>query len=651
MPYQNKYLELLSNEYPTIQMVASELINLNAILNLPKGTEIFITDIHGEYDAFNHYLKNASGIIKEKIDLIFPNLSEVEKNRLAFFIYYPTDMLNKYKQKLNGETFQKLINQQLSYMILLAKEIVTKYTKSKVRKSLPEEFSYIIQELLFESSSHEDKEKYYQAIIEAIFLTKRESKFILQLSRFIRKLAIDQLHIVGDIFDRGPLPHLIMEKLLTMKNVDIQWGNHDISFLGAASGSRVMIANVIRIAARYNNLDCFEDGYGINLIPLARLAEKYYKKDDCALFMPKGYNTQYNKTEDQSFIARIHKAISIIQFKLEKELIDRKPGFMLEDRLLLDKVDFVNHTVTINDQTYPMLDTNFPTINPEHPYQLNKDEEEVINHLTQLFLHNEMLQKHARYLVQNGSMYLKYNNNLLFHAAVPLTEDRGFLKQTINGNVYYGKSLFDEFDRLVRSAFLNRYEKDNYDKDYFYILWQSSSSPLFGKNSMKTFERYFIKDKKTHKEINNPYYKYRLEEDVLKMIYDEFELDFNKSKIINGHVPLDITKGDQVILANNRIYSIDGGMSKEYIDRTNIGGYSLISDSHAYFLVSHERFDTYNALIANEKDIVSVTRAEELNTRRTYIYDTNKGKEIQEIINDLLELLSAYRSGKIIEKK
>jgi fructose-1,6-bisphosphatase-3 len=436
-----------------------------------------------------------------------------------------------------------------------------------------------------------------------------------------------------------------------MKNVDIQWGNHDISFLGAASGSRVMIANVIRIAARYNNLDCFEDGYGINLIPLARLAEKYYKKDDCALFMPKGYNTQYNKTEDQSFIARIHKAISIIQFKLEKELIDRKPGFMLEDRLLLDKVDFINHTVTINDQTYPMLDTNFPTINPKHPYQLNKDEEEVINHLTQLFLHNEMLQKHARYLVQNGSMYLKYNNNLLFHAAVPLTEDKEFLKQTINGNVYYGKSLFDEFDRLVRSAFLNRYEKDNFDKDYFYILWQSSSSPLFGKNSMKTFERYFIKDKKTHKEINNPYYKYRLEEDVLKMIYDEFELDFSKSKIINGHVPLDITKGDQVILANNRIYSIDGGMSKEYIDRTNIGGYSLISDSHAYFLVSHERFDTYNALIANEKDIVSVTRAEELNTRRTYIYDTNKGKEIQETINDLLELLSAYRSGKIIEKK
>lgn len=651
MPYQNKYLELLSQEYPTIQTVASELINLSAILNLPKGTEIFITDIHGEYDAFNHYLKNASGIIKEKIDLIFPNLSEVEKNRLAFFIYYPTDMLNKYKEMLKGENFQKLINQQLSYMILLAKEIVTKYTKSKVRKSLPEEFSYIIQELIYESSSHEDKERYYQAIIEAIFLTKRESKFILQLSRFIRKLAIDRLHIVGDIFDRGPLPHLIMEKLSSMNNVDIQWGNHDISFLGAASGSKVMVANVIRIAARYNNLDCFEDGYGINLIPLARLAEKYYKKDECSLFIPKGLNVKYNKTEDLSFIGRIHKAITIIQFKLEHNLITRKPGFMLEDRLLLDKIDFNDNTVLINGVKYPLLDSNFPTINPKKPYALNKDEEEVINHLTQLFLHNEMLQKHARYLMQNGSMYLKYNNNLLFHAAVPLTEDRQFFKQIINGKEYYGRGLFDEFDRLVRSAFLNRYEKDNYDKDYFYILWQCGASPLFGKHSMKTFERYFIADKKTHKEITNPYYKYRLEEDVLRRIYDEFELDFNKSKIVNGHVPLDITKGDQVVLANKRIYSIDGGMSKEYADRTNIGGYSLISDSHAYFLVSHERFDNYQTLINQEKDIVSITRSEELNTRRTYIYDTNKGKELKEKINDLLQLLEAYRNGTITEKK
>jgi fructose-1,6-bisphosphatase III len=651
MPYQNKYLELLSNDFPTIQSVASELINLSAILNLPKGTEIFITDIHGEYDAFNHYLKNASGIIQEKIDIIFPDMPITEKNKLAFFIYYPTDMLNKYRQLLSSEDFELLLHNQLFHMIDLAKYIVTKYTKSKVRKSLPEEFAYVIQELIYESSSHEDKEKYYKAIIDAIFLTKRESKFILQLSRFIRKLAIDQLHIVGDIFDRGPKPHLVMEKLLKMNNVDIQWGNHDISFLGAASGSRLMVANVIRIAARYNNLDCFEDGYGINLIPLARLAEKYYKKDECELFIPKGYNVNYNKTEDLSFIARIHKAISIIQFKLEYEVIKRKPGFGLEDRLLLDKIDYEKNTLTIDDITYSLLDNHFPTINPRRPFYLNKDEEDVINHLTQLFLHNEMLQLHARYLIQKGSMYLKYNNNLLFHADIPMTEDRQFMKQEINGKIYYGRSLFDEFERLVRSAFLNRYDKENFDSDYFYILWQSASSPLFGKHTMKTFERYFLAEKKTHKELNNPYYKYRVEEDVLRMIYHEFDLDFNHSKIINGHVPLDITKGDQVILGNKRIYSIDGGMSKEYSSKTSMGGYSLISDSHAYFLVSHERFETYRKLIENEKDIISITRSEELNTRRTFIYDTDKGEEIQLMINDLLELLEAYRAGTITEKR
>ncbi|MDD3130062.1 MAG: fructose-bisphosphatase class III, partial [Candidatus Izemoplasmatales bacterium] len=359
----------------------------------------------------------------------------------------------------------------------------------------------------------------------------------------------------------------------------------------------------------------------------------------------------YSKTEDLSFIARIHKAISIIQFKLERQVISRKPGFNLEDRLLLDKIDFDNSKLAIDGITYDLLDGNFPTIDKDNPYKLTDEEEEIINHLTQLFLHNEMLQKHARYLIQNGSMYLKYNNNLLFHAAVPLNEDKTFFRQEINGKIYSGRALFDEFDRLVRSAFLNRYERNNYDSDFFYILWQSSSSPLFGKHSMKTFERYFIKDKNTHKEINNPYYKYRLEKEVLKKIYDEFDLDFDKSKVINGHVPLDITKGDQVVLADKRIYSIDGGMSKQYHDKTNIGGYTLISDSHAYFLVSHDRFNNYQELIAKEKDIVSVTRSEELNTRRTYIYDTNKGEEIQSKINDLLQLLNAYRSGTVVEKK
>lgn len=650
MAYQNKYLELLSKEFPSVQMVSSELINLSAILNLPKGTEIFITDIHGEYDAFNHYLKNASGIIKEKIELIFPAFSEEEKNRLAFFIYYPTDMLNKYRKKFSEDKMRQILRDTLGDMIELAKQIVTKYTKSKVRKTLPKEFEYVIQELIYESNSHEDKAKYYKAIIDMIFETKRESKFILELSRFIRKLAVDRLHIVGDIFDRGPSPHLVMEKICSMNNVDIQWGNHDISFLGAASGCQVMLANVIRIAARYNNLDCFEDGYGINLLPLARLSAKYYSDDPCERFLPRSLSSHYEKEEDLGFVARIHKAITIIQFKLEHAVIERNPDFHLDDRNLLDKIDYAAQTIDIDGKTYPLLDGHFPTIDPKNPYKLNKDEATVIDHLTQLFLHNEMLQKHARYLLQYGSMYLKYNGNLLFHAAIPLTEERQFMKQRIDGLLYYGKNLFEMYEKKIRHAFLNRYEKENLDTDYFLMLWQGSTSPLFGKNTMKTFERYFIKDKKSHTEIVNPYYLYREEEQVLRMIYDEFGLDFKKSKIVNGHVPLDITKGEQVVLANKRIYSIDGGMSKEYSNKTNIGGYSLISDSHAYFLVSHERFENYYKLIADEHDIISVTRSEELNDRRTYVYDTNVGVEIKEKIDDLKQLLAAYRDGSIKEK-
>ena len=650
MPYQNKYLELLSNEFPSVQSVSSELINLTAILNLPKGTEIFITDIHGEFDAFNHYLKNASGIIREKIDLLFPHLDADKRNRLAFFIYYPTDMLNKYRKNNDREAMILIIKEQLYLMIDLAKHIATKYTKSKVRKTLPKEFEYIIQELIYESNSHEDKQLYYKAIMEAIFETKRESKFIVQLSRFIRKLAVDKLHIVGDIFDRGPSPHLIMEKIIKMKNVDIQWGNHDISLLGAASGSKVMIANALRIAARYNNLDCFEDGYGINLVPLIRFANKVYNNDPCNLFIPKGIDSIYQNEEDLSFVAKIHKAIAVIQFKLERQVVKRNPDFNLGDRILLDKIDYNNGTVCIDKKTYKLLDNSFPTINPKDPFKLTTEEQVVIDHLVQLFLHNEMLQKHARYLMRNGSMYLKYNNNLLFHAAVPLTENRQFMRQRIDGLIYFGRNLFDIYEQKIRHAFLNRYDKENPDVDYFMMLWQGETSPLFGKSAMKTFERYFIKEKETHKEVINSYYDYREEEKVLKMIYDEFDMDFDKSKIINGHVPLDITRGDNVVLANKRIYSIDGGMSKEYKHKTDIGGYSLISDSHAYFLVSHERFENYTKLIKAEHDIISVTRSEEINTRRTYIYDTNLGKEVTERIQDLRKLLEAYRDGSVKEK-
>ncbi|MBN2504429.1 MAG: fructose-1,6-bisphosphatase [Bacilli bacterium] len=650
MPYENKYLELLSKEFPTVQQASSEIINLSAILNLPKGTEIFITDIHGEYDAFNHYLKNASGIIKEKIDLIFPDLNAEEKNRLAFFIYYPTDMLNKYQAKLAQPEFESLLRQTLFRMISLSRHIATKYTKSKVQKTLPEEFAYVIIELLYESNSHEDKERYYDAIVDAIFSTQREKKFIVQISRFIRNLAIDQLHIVGDIFDRGPKPHLVMEKLIKKSNVDIQWGNHDICFLGAACGSEVMLANVIRIAARYNNLDCFEDGYGINILPLARFAYKYYQNDPCTLFLPRVDNPDYEE-EELNFVAKIHKAISVIQFKLEKRIVESHPEFGLEDRLLLERIDPISKTIAIAGKNHPLLDSNFPTVDfNDDPYKLIPEEQEVVDHLTQLFLHNEMLQNHAKYLIQKGSMYLKYNNNLLFHAAIPLTETGDFLSQKIDGQAWSGRDLLDILDQKIRQAYLNRYAKNNPDKDYFMMLWQGRTSPLFGKDTMKTFERYFLKDKSLHKETNNPYYCLRTDENILKRIYKEFDLDYERSKIINGHVPLDITKGDEVILADKKIYSIDGGMSKQYSGQTSFGGYSLISDSHAYFLVSHERFDTYMALIRDEKDIITITRSEEINTRRTYLFDTDRGEAIKERIADLYKLLEAYRNGIIREK-
>jgi len=650
MPYQNKYLDLLSKDFPSVQAVSTELINLSAILNLPKGTEVFITDIHGEYDAFNHYLKNASGIIKEKINGLFPDLSSMKKNQIAFFIYYPTDMLNKYEKLLSQEAYQSLLEKQLYYMVQLAKNIVSKYTKSKVGKSLPAEFSYIIQELIYESKNNEDKSKYYDAIINAIFKTKRENKFILELSRFIRLMAIDRLHIVGDIFDRGPKPHMVMEKLIRMKNIDIQWGNHDILFLGAACGSEVMIANMIRIAARYNNLDTFEDGYGINLLPLARLADKFYRHDECKRFYPKDTST-INRLEDLTFIARMHKAISIIQFKLEYQIIQKHPEFELDDRLLLDQIDYQKHTIAIDGQSYDLLDGSFPTINPKKPFELNKDEAEVIGHLRQLLLHNEMIQSHARYLVEKGSMYLIYNHNLLFHAAIPLNESGDYASFDIDGESYQGKGLMDKFDRIVRSAYYKRYDHDNGLKDYFIYLWQGKYSPLFAKSSMKTFERYMIADKKTHKETMNPYFRLRTQKETLQMIYDSFDLKFNQSKIINGHVPLDITKGEEVVLADKHIYNIDGGMSKQYSDKTDIGGYSLISDSYAYFLVSHERFDTYKQLIEEERDIIAVTQSEEINQRRTYIFDTNKGEELKSRINDLFELLNAYRSGEIAVPK
>ncbi len=484
--YEIKYLNLLAKEYKTVQEVSTELINLTAILNLPKGTEHFISDIHGEYETFNHFLKNGSGVIRGKIDIIYPNLTVTEKNTLAFFIYYPKQMVIKYKEKLDNGVYLPFIRKQLIHLIEISKYVSQKYTKSKIRKSLPKSYAYIIQELLYESSSMTDKKAYYNAILDSIFDTKRERSFLIELSYFIQRLTIDRLHIVGDIFDRGPNAHLVLNKIIKYHSVDIEWGNHDVLWMGAASGSELSICNVLRNSSRYNTLDTLEEGYGINLLPLAIFASKFYGDDPCKSFLPKNGTLKIDK-DKEVLVAKMHKAISIIQFKLEHDVIKRNPHFNLENRLLLDKINYENNTINIDGTTYKLNDSYFPTINPDSPFKLTKEEKDIMHHLKEAFLNNDLLQMHVKFLFQNGSMHLKYNNNLLFHGCIPLNRDGTFSSLVINNKEYTGKSLFDNLDKITRVGYLNRYNKTNTEKDYFIFLWQGENSPLFGKKAMKTF--------------------------------------------------------------------------------------------------------------------------------------------------------------------
>ena len=646
--YKHKYLTQLAKEFPTIQAVSTELINLTAILNLPKGTEHFLSDIHGEYETFNHFLKNGSGVIKNKIGQLFQDMPETDQNTLAFFVYYPKQMLKKYQTILSIDEYIPFIRKKLLECIKLSKQMSQKYTKSKIRKTLPPAFAYIIQELLFESSNVTDKEKYYNAILDAIFLTKREQNFLIELSYFIQRLTIDRLHVVGDIFDRGPAAHLVMNKMMKYHSVDIEWGNHDILWMGAASGSKLSIANVLRNSAKYNTLDTLEEGYAINLLPVAAFATQHYKGQYCVCFKPRKSGLSID--DDQVKLAsKIHKAISIIQFKLEGEVFRRNPNFKLDKHLHLLDIDYAQGTITIEGKMYPLKDTNFPTIDPSNPYQLSKEENQLLDQLKNAFLNNDLLQRHVKFLFQNGQMYLKYNNNLMFHGCIPLNEDGSFSNVEIGGTYHGGRDLFDELERVLRKAYHNRYQKENLEKDYFVFLWQGENSPLFGKKAMKTFERYFIEDKSTHVEAMNNYFILREDESVLKKIYDEFEIDYNHSKIINGHVPNDVTVGENPVKANGHIYAIDGGMSHQYEDKIQIGGYTLIIDSYKVFLISHQRFVSVEKLIEEENDIISLVQAEEIKATREYIYDTDKGQKIAQEIQDLYTLLEAYRSGNIKE--
>lgn len=649
-----KYLKLLSNQYPTIAAACTEIINLQAILNLPKGTEHFLTDIHGEYEPFIHVLKNASGVIKRKISDIFGNsLRQSDIKSLATLIYYPEQKLElMLKNEQNINDWYKIT---LYRLIEICRYVSSKYTRSKVRKALPKDFSYIIEELLHEQPDRLDKEEYYNEIIKTIIKIGRADEFIVAISKLIQRLVVDRLHIVGDIFDRGPGADIIMDTLMDYHSVDIQWGNHDILWMGAAAGSDACIATVLRICARYANLDTIEDGYGINLLPLATFAIEFYKGDPCSGFMPKIESSKVYSEKDIKLIAQMHKAISIIQFKLEGEVIKRRPHFNMEDRLLLEKIDFTNGTINLDGETYKLSDTSFPTIDPKNPYSLTKEERELIERLRSSFLNSEKLQKHVSFLFAKGSMYLKYNSNLLYHGCIPLNEDGSLKAVKIGGSgrEYTGKALLDRFEILTREGYFykNNPEAKLYGMDVTWYLWTGPDSPLFGKNKMTTFERYFIDEEKTHVEKKNPYFKYRDSEKVCSLILEEFELSSETSHIINGHIPVKSKKGESPIKANGKLLVIDGGFSRAYQGQTGIAGYTLIYNSYGLLLVSHEPFESTQKAIVEEKDILSTTVVLEQDVERKRVGDTDIGIELKLQIKDLEMLLDAYRKGIVKEQR
>lgn len=644
-----KYLKSLANQYRNIAAASTEIINLQAILNLPKGTEHFLTDIHGEYEQFNHVLKNGSGAVRRQIDEEFGNtLSNKDKKSLATLIYYPQEKLEIISQEEdNIEDWYKIT---LHRLVQITKRVASKYTRSKVRKALPKDFAYIIEELITEKADVSDKEGYYNEIIHTIIRIGRAPEFIVALSNLIQRLVIDHLHIVGDIYDRGPGPHVIMDTLMNYHSVDIQWGNHDIVWMGAACGHLPCIATVLRIAARYGNLDTLEEGYGINLIPLATFALDTYQDVNCDAFAIK-YNTDYN-TKDLSMDMKIHKAISIIQFKLEGQVIKKHPEFEMDDRLLLDKIDYEKKTVLVYGKEYPIKDTDFPTVDPADPYNLTPDEEQMMARIQQAFLKCEKLQRHVRFLYSNGGLYKIHNSNLLYHGCVPLDEEGNFKAVNVDGKLYRGKELYDILDNYARKGYYAQNDPSGMRKaqDYIWYIWAGPNSPVFGKDKMTTFERYFVEDKETHKEVKNSYYSMLDREDILNRILEEFGLDTKKSHIINGHVPVELKKGETPIKCDGKLLIIDGGFSKAYQSKTGIAGYTLVANSHGMRLVAHEPFESTEAAILHESDIFSDSTVVETAPVRIRVADTDIGAELKESIKQLEQLLQAYRDGTIIEK-
>ena len=649
-----RYLQLLSQSFPTVAEASTEIINLQAILNLPKGTEHFLADIHGEYEAFIHVLKNASGNIKRKVNELFGNtLRETEKRELCTLIYYPEQKLELVKH--NETDIDDWYHITLHQLVAVCRDVSSKYTRSKVRKSLPADFSYIIQELLHEHTEDHDKTAYVNVIVDTIISTGRADDFIIAIANVIQRLAIDSLHILGDIYDRGPGAHIIMDTMRKYHSWDMQWGNHDILWMGAAAGNDACICNVIRLSLRYGNLPTLEEGYGINLVPLATFAMETYKNDPCTEFIPKttgGASLLDEKT--LRLTAQMHKAIAVIQFKVESQIIAKHPEWKMNDRCLFEHVDYQNGTIDLQGKTYKMSSCSFPTINPAAPSELSPEEEILISKLHHSFSVCEKLHKHIRVMLQHGCMYGIYNNNLLFHASCPLNED-GSLKEVeiYPGKKYSGRALMHHTGMQIRTAFQqdSAPEERDYAIDYFLYLWCGPDSPLFDKSKMATFERYFIADKETHVEEKGYYFKLRDDEEVIDHILDAFGVVGSNRHIINGHVPVRTLKGENPIKANGKLMVIDGGFSKAYHNETGIAGYTLVYHSRGFQLVQHEPFTSTEDAIKRGTDIKSTTQIVEMSNRRMLVADTDIGVELRKQIDDLEELLYAYRHGYIKEKE
>lgn len=644
---KQKYLKLLSKEYRNINEVAEEIINLQAIINLPKGTEMFLSDIHGEYEPFVHILNNGGGIIKSKIDDIFGNsITKKERATLATLIYYPEEKLKLMKQEV--EDLDEWYTITLYRLIEVAKKVSSKYTRSKVRKATNSGFEYVIDELLHsQAGNEEDKERYYQAIIRTIIDLEQAESFIIAISDLIKRMAIDHLHIIGDIYDRGKHPDLVIEQLKKFHSIDMQWGNHDICWMGAGCGNKASIATVVRNCARYNNIGILEDSYGINIRPLSTFAMKTYKDDDCLNFMPKVYDDNKYDNSDKTNIAKIHKAITVIQFKLEGQLIKKHPEYHLENRLLLDKMNLKKGYVVVDGKKYELNDTNFPTLNSEDVYQLTEEEQEVVERLCESFKRSQKLNEHMKFIYQKGELYTIFNSNLLFHACVPMEKDGNFREVEFLGRRVKGKEYFDLVNETIKRVYFNGDNQDEELVDIMWFLWLSPDSPFFGKSKMATFESYFIKDRETHKEEKNPYYYLSTQEEICDKVLKEFGLEEKEAHIVNGHIPVKAKDGESPIRANGKLLVIDGGFAKSYQEKTGNAGYILTYNSYGLLLSQNKPFESVEKAIKEERDIISEIVVKKTGITRKTVGDTDIGKKLKQEIEDLSALLIAYKSGQL----